>query len=329
MSTIIAADIGGTNCRLGLFETSASGILTRKIVWVSSESMADTADFIKLLEEKLEIRLAEGDALVAAIAGPVLGDGRGRLSNGKMEIDFGPYRGRYGNISFSLINDFTAQAHAALDHANGRRIGGPAEPSEDGRRAIIGAGTGLGYASMAFSDGRWLILPSENGHAPFPFLNEDELRFGNFLCKKLNRPFARGDDVLAGRGLETLHLYLSGEKRQASRIGESELSRDSLTLRWYSRFYARACSAWMLATLCAGGLWISGGIAARNPLCVENEFFTKELYADSRWSDFLRDIPIYLLEDNNSGLHGAARLGAELCDNVGRLWGQPCLFATN
>lgn len=319
MALILAADIGGTNCRFGLFETSPAGTRARKIVWVPSAGMANTTDFIKLLEESLDMGLGQGAALVAAIAGPVSGEERGRLSNGQLEIDFGPYKERYGNILFSLINDFTAQAHAALNRANGRRIGGPAAPAEDERRAIIGAGTGLGYGSMAFRDGRWLVFPSENGHAPFPFLNEDEWRFGHFLCEKLNRPFARGDDVLSGRGLEILHLYLSGEKHEASRIGEIGLSRESMTLRWYSRFYGRACSAWMLATLCAGGLWISGGIAARNPLCVENDFFIKELYADPHWSGFLKSIPIYLLEDNDSGLHGAARLGSELCARAGRL----------
>ncbi|MFQ8737648.1 MAG: glucokinase [Bilophila wadsworthia] len=63
-------------------------------------------------------------------------------------------------------------------------------------------------------------------------------------------------------------LTKSPPKRSGSETG---------TLRWYARFYARACRNWALSTLCTGGLFITGGIALRNPLVTECAAFPGSL----------------------------------------------------
>ena len=136
-------------------------------------------------------------------------------------------------------------------------------------------------------------------------------RFASF-CRDLGFPFARGDAILSGRGLGLLPRYLSGDTPEAREVGESALSRDTPTLRWYSRFYARACRNWILTTLCRGGLWIAGGIASRNPLCVTSDYFLRELYTTPQFASLIRSVPIYLVENKNSGLWGAAQAGLEV-----------------
>lgn len=67
-----------------------------------------------------------------------------------------------------------------------------------------------------------------------------------------------------GRGLRLLHLF-SRRTPEAHEIAAEALRSETGTLRWYARFYARACRNWALSTLCTGGLFITGGIASATP----------------------------------------------------------------
>lgn len=318
MYTIIAADIGGTNCRLGLFKLDDEQLKLEKTLWISTTDVNHTESFVKAVETALEVSAEKADALVAAIAGPVENNVRGQLSNGNLILDFSDFN-RNVNTKLSLINDFTAQAYNVISPEGEKalRIAGPEKGEPEAVKAVIGAGTGLGQAQLALEKiankpYRWLPLPSENGWSVFPFLGEDEHKFAEFLCRELDLAYPAGDDVVTGRGLAVLHQFLTGDKLEPYQVGEGFLQSDTETLAWYSRFYARACRNWMLSTICKGGLWISGGIAAKNPLSVKSRYFMEELYAAPRWDEFLHSIPVYLVEDINSGLWGSARFGQDL-----------------
>lgn len=310
MSVIIAADIGGTNCRLGLFRDTEKGVEMERARWVPTPDVTDSEKFIQLLEDEFDLK--DAAAVVAAIAGPVEENVRGHLSNGVLSLDFGKPHTKHAHLRFSLINDFMAQAYAIISPLAqmSRHLTGPNVATIPQTRAVIGAGTGLGQAVVTRSShGGWLPAPSENGHANFPFVNADEQAFHAYLCHRLNIPFATGDHVVTGNGLALLHQFLTAENLTPAEVGAKALSSDTETLKWYSRFYARACRNWMLSTLCRGGLWIAGGIAAKNPYCMANEYFYEELYGHPAWKDFLKSIPVFLIEDINSGLWGAACFG--------------------
>lgn len=318
MYTIIAADIGGTNCRLGLFNLDDNQLKLEKTLWIATTDVCQTEEFVAAIETALEVSAEKADALVAAIAGPVEDDTRGKLSNGNLILDFTEHK-RNQNTRLALINDFTAQAYNVVspEGAKAPRIAGLEKGAPEAVKAIIGAGTGLGQAQLCLEKvghkpHRWKPLPSENGWSVFPFLGDDENKFAQFLCKELNLPYPAGDDVITGRGLAVLHHFLTGQKLQPYQVGQGYLCKDTETLAWYSRFYARACRNWMLSTLCAGGLWIAGGIAAQNPLAVKSQYFMDELYGSPRWEEFLKSIPVYLVEDKNSGLWGSARKGQDM-----------------
>lgn len=315
MTTILAADIGGTNCRFGVFSLENGLLSLQRAIWIATSSISCTEDFLQSLERETELPVADAGCVVAAIAGPVSGSAMGSLTNGALELDF-ESRDRQ---MFWIINDFMAQAWCVMspEGLRAEKICGPAEAA--GSRAVIGAGTGLGYASMAevnvFSPEKtarkkWQALPSENGHSAFPFVNSGECAFGEFLCRNLNIPQATCEDVIAGRGLALLHQFLTGKKLTPREVGITALAEETDTLVWYSRFYGRLCRNWILATLCTGGLWIAGGIAAQNPLCVHNRHFIEELRGNPRWRDFLESVPVCLLTNKNSGLWGAACFGA-------------------
>lgn len=325
---ILAADIGGTNCRLARFSLLSEGRLVQeRAVWVGSPALQTTEHLLAALERELELHPAHADATVLAVAGPVEGGVCGRLTNGRLALDVRPLLAS-GVPSVRVINDFVAQACACLtDMGAQARLLWPSGPSwappavlVRAPRAVMGAGTGLGVAAlfpldMAVPDADgWLVAPSEGGHAAFPFVGEEEAAFHQFLRRALRLPYARGDDVLSGRGLALLHEFLAGERLAPDEVGRRALGGPTPTLRWYARFYGRACRNVMLTTLCSGGLWITGGIAVRNPLCVDCEAFFAELHDAPAFAGWLRNIPVRLLEDAESGLWGAARYGRMLLE---------------
>ena len=325
MSIIMTADIGGTNCRLGLFRLEESSLYLEDVRWIATVDIPHTGAFLEAIEKTASRALTEIDIVVAAIAGPVTGNNWGQLSNGALELDFRKYSNQITGPSFWLINDFMAQAYAVMQPENSAHeslwAGEPPDPASV--RGVIGAGTGLGYASVVpFSPflgrtGRmniWRALPSENGHVAFPFASRDEYEFHAFLRRKLHIPHATGDDVLSGRGLALLHLFLTGKNLTPPEVGAEAMGTETETLAWFSRFYGRACRHWMLTTLCSGGLWIAGGIAAQNPLAVKNSAFYEELHGNPKWEKMLKSIPVFLINDKNSGLWGAAKFGQQILE---------------
>lgn len=323
---LAVADIGGTNGRFALFANTESGLQLLAKKWVSTAQLENTASITKeFLDWRHEHLAANSDklfghvcdkadaginnfaAIVIAVAGPV-SERRGCLTNACLNIDLDE-----ADISCParLVNDFEVQAWASLAPCGqkARLIAGPEKNSRE-TRAVIGAGTGLGVGALLPEGSGWRALPSEAGHVSFPFLGKDENDFHSFLCSRLGLRFARGDDAITGRGLEILHEYLAGEKITAREVGSKALQSQTPTLEWYSRFYARACRNWMLTTLCNGGLWIAGGIAAQNPLAVTSSFFREELY--NAPEDYLRSMPVRLIEDKDSGLWGGAWLAGYL-----------------
>lgn len=309
MTTIIAADIGGTNCRLGLFRVEDGVLDLVRARWIKTESVTCADEFIAATAAEFDIESAS--ALVAAIAGPVEANIRGQLTNGSLVLDLEPHQPLHKSLRLCVLNDFMAQAWAIISPLGlkSRQICGPEGASLQATRAVLGAGTGFGYASIPLVDGKWIPVPSENGHVVFPFLTKEELDFGKFLCEKLDIPYATADDAVTGRGLAILHEFLTGDALEPAEVGNTFLSCESETLQWYSRFYGRSCRNWILTTMCAGGMWIAGGIAAQNPLTVTCATFQEELEGGRQWSDFIKSVPIRLIEDVNSGLWGAAYMG--------------------
>lgn len=299
---LATADIGGTNGRFAIFASTGAILDLVSEQWIPTANLTRTQDLLNAFKDSFNIDLKDLGAIVIGVAGPVSGH-YGRLANADLEINLAE-----ANVDCParLINDFEAQAWSCLAPCgqNAPLVAG--SDKGQGVRTVIGAGTGLGVATLIPEVSGWRAIPSEGGHMAFPFIGKDEQDFHKFLCDRLNLKFARGDDTITGRGLVLLHEFLTGEKLVAQEIGASALGKDTPTLQWYSRLYARACRNWMLVTLCTGGMWIAGGIAAQNPYTVQNKYFLDELY--NAPEDYLSSIPLRLIENKSSGLWGAAYL---------------------
>ena len=288
MPYIMAVDLGGTNCRFAGF-TLDKGILSlHRMGKRKTAELPDTGALISACGTALDRHPRTADAFVVGMAGPVADPLKARLTNAPLEVD---------------LTEAGSSAHCVLG-APGPRPAGPI--------GIIGAGTGLGTASLIRdSHGSWLPLPAEGGHVIFPFIGKEEAAFQDFAARELGLACLSGDDVLSGRGLRLLHLFLTGERREAHEIAAEALGSETGTLRWYARFYARACRNWALSTLCTGGLFITGGIALRNPLVTECAAF-REAFYEGPHRRLLERIPVRRFTDMNSGLWGSAWFGMRM-----------------
>ncbi len=320
MQQIFAADIGGTNARFARFSSDGGLLALEAVEWGASSGLRDADDVLALMRRLLGTAPAAGDALAVALAGPVRGLA-GNLTNGSLRLDLSDAAARLRLRACVLLNDFAAEAYATLTEtgAKARHVCGPEGVcGTTAPRAVLGAGTGLGAASLHWlasgasggqgdGRGRWHAVPSEVGHAPFPFAGGEELGYQEFLAEELGRDSISVEEVLSGRGLARLHHFLTGKREDAAVVGREALGSETPTLQWYARFLGRFCRAWICATLCTGGLWIAGGIAARNPLCVASPAFRQALTAGNGLPRLVESVPVRLASTTDSGLWGAAR----------------------
>jgi len=312
---ILCADIGGTNSRFGLFEADPTGNLSVvETQWFRTEEVASFGHLIRLLRES-EFQLKPGDAdiVVIAVAGPVE---RGVYSAPPLipwDVDLTDALTDYGFKRSILINDFVAQAYAtrSIVGQSAREIL-PGQIIPGGTVAVIGAGTGLGKAMLVSdSDGRYIAIPSEGAHASFPFESQEEFRFQEFLIQELGEDYITANSVVSGKGLTLIRQFLTGEKLEPKDV-LAKCTLNCETLVWASRFYGRACRNFALETLSLGGMYITGGIAAKLPQLVTHDAFSREFRSSKTMGRLLAQMPVTLMSDEESGLWGAAFLGQQV-----------------
>ena len=96
MQRILAADIGGTNCRFASFSLDQGRLRQERVVWIRSAGLLDTDMVLVALERELETPLRTADMLVLGLAGPVSDGLRGGLTNGALRVDLTGLEQRYG-----------------------------------------------------------------------------------------------------------------------------------------------------------------------------------------------------------------------------------------
>ncbi|HBB17255.1 MAG TPA: glucokinase [Syntrophus sp. (in: bacteria)] len=310
---ILAADIGGTNSRFAHFTTDEDERLDLvSLLWLKSAASGSFADLLKNLRDSdFPFDPGQADIVGIALAGLITGGVIGNPPHIPWDVDI-THAGRdFGFRRTILINDFVAQAFSCISPiGKSAEIILPGSPEPLSAIAVIGAGTGLGKAMLVPDEkGVYSAAPSEGAHAGFPFIGEKEFAFQRFLISTWHTHYATYDHVVSARGLSAIHEFLTGSRLEPAQVMEQS-PRHPETLEWFSRFYGRACRNFALETLSRGGLYIAGGVAARNPEIVHHEAFKREFLDSDVMSGLLAKLPIFLVSDQNSGLWGVAMKSA-------------------
>lgn len=312
--TILAADIGGTSSRFGLFfaDTDADELEKGADIWLETKRAASFGELLKQLRASSFPYPEAVDIASVAAAGPVEAQRICRPPQISWTIDFTRANEEFHFPRTVLINDFVAQAYACCSPlvSKAQQIL-PGKKAELGTIAVVGAGTGFGKAAVIpLAKGRFTAIPSEGGHVNFSPENAREFEFQQFVAARMKIRYPTWDDVVSGKGLSSIHAFLAGEELSPQEVAE-RFSNTSETLIWAARFYGRVCRNFVLETLAVGGLYIAGGIAAKNPLLVTHQAFTDEFRNPRTHKAVLENVPVYLMTDEETGLWGAGFAGQQ------------------
>ena len=194
--------------------------------------------------------------------------------------------------------------------------------------AILGAGTGLGTTLLRYDKSKqgYIPLPQEDGHALFPVEHTSTKPLVRFIEKQKSRK-VEYEDLVSGKGLENIYAYLKSTNKfsitpvtkkidhaHSKAIIISKYRKKDQTckevFRLFTKFYAQAARNYAVKTMAQGGVYIAGGIAAKNKDIFKTRIFKQEfLNVNSAW---LKKIPIKVILDKNVGLYGACIRAKEM-----------------
>lgn len=310
--TAILADIGGTNTRVAL----ADGTRLRdgSIAKFANAEFDSLEPILKRYLSEAGIPSVEG-ACVAA-AGPVR-HGVAEMTNLNWTIDHAQLTRATGATKVAILNDLQAQGQA-LGHIAPEFlrpiIAAPSVPNAS--MLVVGLGTGVNAAPVHNTPWGRVVPPSECGHVSMPIRTEQDLRLSRFL--ETHGEHAHGftgvEDVLAGRGLEHIHAFLSHEGGTPATLTSAEImaaiaARDPLALdtaRLYIRLLGSTLGNLALTHLPYGGIFLIGGMSRAMTPHMGPMGLADALCDKGRFADFLRAFPVWVVEDDFAALTGCA-----------------------
>jgi glucokinase len=291
---ILAGDIGGTKTLLRCDD------VTQRF-----ESGEYTA-FDDLLREFLGRIGGNVDAACLAVAGPVVG-GRAEVTNLGWVMEESALGRAFDIARVALINDFTAVALGVpLVEAHDRVPLQQGERDPHGPVAILGAGTGLGEAILTWHDGVHHVLPSEGGHQDFAPQDEEQTRL--FLQLHERHGHVSWERLVSGMGLVNTFTFLGGEELEAAEIASRANAGDARARRTAEIFvdlYGAEAGNMALRVLARGGVYLAGGIAAKNIDWFTDGRFVEAFRRKGRFRAFNETIPVDVIVDQEVGLKGS------------------------
>src|SRR5438128_992327 len=184
---ILAGDVGGTKTVLALFDERAVPLAPVREATLASRQYARFEDALRsFLGDRRPGAIA---AACFGVAGPVV-DGRVVTTNLPWQLDEATLLLTIPTPRIKLLNDLEATAHGVLGLAPESLHTLQPGRARPGNIAVIAAGTGLGEALLVWDGSRYLIGPSEGGHADFGPRSEIEIDLLRFprcqLCPSVH-----------------------------------------------------------------------------------------------------------------------------------------------
>ena len=322
MTSLLIADIGGTNARFAIVEGGE----------IHGETYLKVADFpgpVEAARHYLEGRGRHPARAAFAVAGPVTGADAFALTNHPWRFSIERTRQALGLAWLKLINDFHAVALGVLDPAPGsiRQIGGGTAVAQ-ATIAVLGPGTGLGMASLIFDPQRndYIAVPGEGSHATASVQTAREFALVEWLLTH-RYSHVSVERVCSGKGLVNLYdaiRGIEGRKDLADRepeqiaaralSGECDTCREALT--YMMSFLGRAAGNLALTVDARGGVYFAGGILPKlGASYVESSRLRGSFTAKGRFTAHVDRIPTFLIEDPLLPLKGLRRYAVNLAAN--------------
>jgi glucokinase len=320
-TVILAGDIGGTKCELGLFRVD-NGTPT-----LLREHRYATRDFASLEDVCTHFMSGDQEPLAFAcfgVPGPII-NGEASATNVHWKMVEASLSRALGGTRVRLINDLGAAAYGVIHLADSELS--VLQPGtfqrNQGNIAIIAAGTGLGEAALVLENGRHYAVASEGGHASFAPRDEEQIELYRYLHARLGHVSV--ERVLSGPGLFNIYSFVREHrktpepewltarlKKEDSSAVVSEVAlahRDpecEHALEMFVDIYGAEAGNLALKVLALGGVYVSGGIAPKILPALTGSRFTRAFIEKGRLEVMLSKIEVRVALNQATGLIGAA-----------------------
>jgi glucokinase len=312
---ILAGDVGGTKTNLAFYEIQA-GKLTR----ISEKRYASSehAGLEEIVADFMKTTHVPVTAAAFGIAGPVVNN-RVQATNIPWIVDGAVMAKRLELNRVRLMNDLEAWGYgiAVLDPEDMETLHAGV-PAPDVNSVVIAAGTGMGQCVLFWNGTQHVPMATEAGHADFAPHTPQQADLWKFLCSK--EEFVSVEVILSGRGFRFLHEFLNPKVLHDGFDDPSddvapEITRRALektcpvcvdTLNLWVEMYGSEAGNLALRAVARGGIYIAGGIALKILPKMKDGCFVAAVRQKEKLGDFLAQIPIYLILNQDCPLRGSA-----------------------
>lgn len=319
---ILAGDIGGTHTRLGLFSFAEGHVKLHTVEEYASQQYPGLEQIILSF---VASQSATVEVCCFGVAGPVV-QGRVQLTNLPWEIDARKASETLG-YPVILINDLEATAYGISELGPDDFVSLQGGLPQQGNRAVIAAGTGLGEAGLFWDGARHIPFACEGGHCDFAPNDALQVRLLEYLQSQGDH--VSTERVVSGPGLVQIYSFLRAaaadaepawlaeEMRRddpaaaisrAALVGTSELCARAVDV--FVSCYGAEAGNLALKMMAVGGVYVAGGIAPRILPKLQDGTFRNAFVRKGRLSDVLEAMPIRVVTNEKTGLLGAARCAA-------------------
>ena len=228
------------------------------------------------------------------------------------------------------------------------------KPNKEGPIMVIGPGTGLGmgYLLKDKKNKYYTIGNSEGGHQNFSRKSKLFFELAEFVKNEYNLEQVIIENVCSGQGMVPIYKFLL-KKEQEKGININDIDREKTLAEKVDKFsdykdkktrdmlsneitqkgvrnechlsrkvielfievLADTASNMSLLTLPSGGIYLLGGISvAIEPFMKQSDLFMK-FFVDKDLNFILKNIPIYLIKNDNIGMIGATEAARRILED--------------
>ncbi|TAF55808.1 MAG: glucokinase [Oscillatoriales cyanobacterium] len=338
MTVVFAGDIGGTKTILRLVRVGSvvpNAPIALETLHETTYASQDYPDFTPMAQQFLaSASSALGMPTIAGgclgIAGPVVGN-RVELTNLSWTID-GQQLAHDLHLPFmTLINDFAAVGYGIFGlPSSAFKTLQPGVVDRTKPIAVLGAGTGLGECFLmptgtTSGSNNYAVGASEGGHVEYAPTTPLEFELADYIRATAQVDRVSLERVVSGSGILTIYQFLCASKfaddpqagryldrsTPAAAVSQAAIAGDDAiavqTMELFVDAYGRAAGDLALHLLPYGGLYIAGGVAAKNlPLLEAGDRFLNGFRQKGRVSGVLDAVPLHVVLDADVGAIGSA-----------------------
>jgi len=325
MTALLAVDIGGTKT---LFQLSSK---QGDVIAEQSFASQQYETFDLVLTEFLsqdQVKSVAIDAACFAVAGPVTGK-QGYVTNLPWQLDADVLANKFSINHVQLCNDFAAVGYGISCLADDEIVTlQQGEQDLTAPMAVIGAGTGLGQALIFPENDGWKVVATEGGHVDFAPTDRKQLLLLEHMMERFGH--VSYERIVSGVGLVTIYDFLRAYQQQdedpnlrksmidgdpGQAISQFALQQnDPLALEaldLFIKIYGAQAGNLALSVIPRAGLYIAGGIAAKNIERFQQAGFMDAFLAKGKMQALVAKIPVHVITQPKVGLLGARLLAQQ------------------